>query len=143
MGAVSISQLVGRVRDQILTLGTLTQLDLAWDVATGSSNARDLTFAVGVPRSVALSDRQRSGGTAYTLSTLRVAVWARLKPKASLVTYANALDVEDTVRKVVCARADSYPGDCTIRWVESARSVVGDEWHRLDLTFEVRHHQEN
>ena len=146
MAAVSVETIRSRVAEAVAAIGAgdeWVEVSLAWDVADGTSNQRHKHYAVGVPRSVAMSDRQRPGQSAFTTSTITVRSWFRLKPKQSVATYDLSLTAEAAVRVAVCARTPTYPGDCTIRWVDTNRTVLGDEWHRCDLTFQVVHQQEN
>lgn len=107
--------------------------------------ANDLTatFAVGIPSTAALTDRQRAGQDVYVRSDVRVAYAQRIQPKAKTASYdaAQAAGLALVDRLLTNDGANSWPGQLSIAFRDMQGAILdGGEWFVGDLGFDVSFH---
>lgn len=140
MGTVAVSAVCSRVAAALstaLSAGGWVEAQDPYDTfGEGDGDRLHLSYAIGVPQSQAMQDRQVLAAGAYTTTTLGVR-WAYNLPAKDQVTgYRAGLDAEAALLAAVLTARQS--NSLEIVWVDASREVA-EGWMSGTITFRAIH----
>jgi hypothetical protein len=99
-----------------------------------------LEYAIGIPGSEPLTDRQRADVGVLTKSTLVITFHYQLPPKDRIVGFDAFLELERDVRDRMMEQSPSWPVAFSVIWASSNRTAAAqDGWLISEQSFNVVH----
>jgi len=142
MAAVSVSDLRTRVATAVDAVTGFTEASQPFGIyARDPATVLHKRFAVGVPSSDPVADRQRVTDDLLVATTAAVVYTFRLAPKDQITSYGSALDAEEEIIQAVMAQNSTLWANCTIRFASIAdrRVEASGEWFTGELRFVITH----
>lgn len=142
--AIKTSQVRQKIRDQVNTVSGMHELPFPGEYIGRAQNTKvHKGFAVTVQTTNSKDDRQRRSPGYYFSTTARVIFCYRLRPKDVIVSYDEALDLEESILIAVMKTDAGTIPRISIRFNRSVRTIDDSiEFVIIDSEFTILHHSQ-